>query len=46
MGIKEDFTKDYKRYDIQLAKFIVDILGKTFTTSKKDKEKYFYSAAF
>jgi len=46
MGIKEDFTKDYKQYDIQLANFIVDILGKTFTTSKKDKDKYFIQPLF
>jgi hypothetical protein len=46
MGIKEDFTKDYKQYDIQLAKFIVDILGKTFTTSKEDEGKYFIQPLF
>jgi Mg2+ and Co2+ transporter CorA len=36
-GIKEEFKKEYR--DIELANFILEILGDTFTTRKDDVEK-------
>ena len=37
-GILEEFYGEYK--EIKLAKFITKTLGETFTTSKKEKNKY------
>ncbi len=40
-GIKEDFNREYKKLDIELASFITEILGDTFSTQKSKKNKYF-----
>ena len=38
-GIEENFSDVYK--EIKLAKYIIDILGESFTTDKDKKDKYF-----
>ena len=38
-GIEENFTNSYKK--IKLAKYIVEILGDTFTDNKSKENKYF-----